>query len=78
MRDDQAERLIAMVTEATEYMRDMKILLEGNSKLGIEGLVRMVKRHDAWIGKAELKIAFCSGIGAALAFGIKYLFTGHL
>ena len=57
--------------EIVEYLRDIKIALEGNSKLGIEGAFKMLQRHDKWITKMNLRMAMWSGIGAAVgAYGL--------
>ncbi len=70
MRDDQAEELIS-------HVKEIKLILEGNTKLGIEGLVKTVSRHEKWIGKMDLRLAAWSGAGATLALIGRWAIFGH-
>lgn len=71
MRDEQAKELI-------EHIREIRLALEGNTKLGIEGMVRMVKRHDDWITNMNLRIAMWSGIGAVVVLIGRWAITRFL
>lgn len=58
MTEDQAREII-------RCLHDIKLSLEGNTKLGIEGAFKILKRHDDWIRKMNLRMAMWAGAGAA-------------
>lgn len=55
-----------------ELLRKIHQALIGDDKLGQEGLVKMVKRHDRWIENAKLRIAAIIGGSTVLAFLIEH------
>lgn len=59
-----------------ELLRKIYQALIGDEKLGQEGLVKMVKRHDRWIESAKLKMAAILGGSAVVIFLIDH-FLNH-
>ena len=52
---------MTMDDKEKEMLHDIHSAVTGNQKLGHEGLVNGFKRHDAWIRKADLRIAAITG-----------------
>lgn len=78
MNEQDKQRLMDDVKEVKEYLREIKVALEGNSKLGIKGIVKMVERHENWINNVNLRVAFWSGVSTTVVLVAKWLVTGHI
>lgn len=58
-----------------DLLRKIYQALVGDEKLGQEGLVKMVKRHDRWIDSAKLKLAAVLGGFAVFVFIVEHFLT---
>lgn len=68
MTEKQAQEII-------EYLRDIKMVLEGNTRLGIEGAIKKLERHDRWISSMNIRIAAWSSAGGAIVLTAQILWS---
>ena len=65
--DKEAQDVLARELRlANRTLEEIKLALEGNTRLGIEGLVKKVNRHDSWITNMNLRMAGFGGAGAVV------------
>lgn len=64
-----------MIEDDAQLLRKIYQALIGDEKLGQEGLVKMVKRHDRWIDSAKLKFAAVLGGFAVFIFIIEHFLS---
>lgn len=57
--------------QLVQDVREIKLAVTGDTSLGIPGLGKRVTMLENWKNQITFKIAFSSGVGAALVFGAK-------
>ena len=57
-----------MTPEQEQKLNDVHHALLGNEKLGHEGLVKTVRRHDVWIADARVRISYILGGATVIGF----------
>lgn len=71
----ETRKLEDLLRQAVKELEEIRLILEGNTKLGIEGLLKKVNRHDTWITKMNLRMAAWSGAGAVIVIATKGLWS---
>lgn len=66
---EQNPKLLEEIRKLREDISEIRMAVAGDTKLGIEGLPKRIKKLENWRHSIDMRVAYTAGVVSALSFG---------